>query len=147
MKNFFVLATSTKSGDESSRIAKSDSHGGKVIAEIFRAVWFNNIVKIFFGTGFTMNIAIIDEEKVDLETAEAYLKKYIRDNWAQYAADINVDIFLRPENFKRFFRRGLYQIVLVGFCTEDIAEFLHARDENVNVFHLIRNDDCEEDFL
>ena len=95
----------------------------------------------------TMNIAIVDEEKFERETAEVYLRKYIRENWAKHESKIYIETFSRARDFMGIFSRGMYQLVLVGFCTENLAKFLRARDNDVEIFYLPHEDDCEENFL
>ncbi len=40
-----------------------------------------------------MNIAIVDDEKIELETAETFLRLYIKKFWAKYESLINIETF------------------------------------------------------
>lgn len=94
-----------------------------------------------------MNIAIVDEEKFERETAEVYLRKYIRDNWSAHESEIHIETFPNAKDFMKFFGRGMYNLIIVGFGLEKIAKFIRARDRNAEIFFLPRDYDFEENFL
>lgn len=94
-----------------------------------------------------MNIALIDEEKFELETAEVYLRKYIRENWAAHKSEICIETFPNAKYFLKFFSRGMYDLIIVGFCTVEISKFLRAHDHNVKIFFLPHEEDYEENLL
>ena len=82
-----------------------------------------------------MNIAIVDDETIELAAAERYLKKYIHDNWADYEADIKIETFSRAKDFLKIFRPGNFQLVILDICMEEIdgiqtAQIIRARGDN-----------------
>lgn len=74
-----------------------------------------------------MNIAIVDDEKVELETAEAFLKFYIRKFYPEREAEIHIEIFRAADEFLQVFSADLYQLVVLGDGMEDVANFVRAR--------------------
>ncbi len=50
-----------------------------------------------------MNIAIVDDEKVDLEAAEFFLRCYSKKFWSEHEAEIHIENFHRAEDFLRVF--------------------------------------------
>lgn len=73
-----------------------------------------------------MNIAIVDEEKIELETAETFLRVYVKKFWGDHKSKINIEVFQRPEEFMQIFSVGLYQVVMLGPRMEEIANFIRA---------------------
>lgn len=94
-----------------------------------------------------MKIAIVDDEKAELLIAEAYLKKYIRENWADYEADIKIETFSCAKELLKIFRPGMYQLVILDICMEEIngmqaAQVIRARGDNeCNIVFLTSSDD------
>ena len=74
-----------------------------------------------------MNIAIVENEKVELETAEAFLKFYIRKFYPEYESEIGIEVFQRTEDFFQVFSADLYQLVVLGDGMEDVANFVRTR--------------------
>ena len=74
-----------------------------------------------------MNIAIVDDEKIELETAEVFLRHYIRKFYPERAAEIHIEIFRAADEFLQVFSAELYQLVVLGDGMEDVANFVRAR--------------------
>lgn len=88
-----------------------------------------------------MNIAIVDDEKIELETAETFLRFYIRKFFPERENGIHIEIFRRAEDFLQVFSAGWYHLVILGACMESVAEVIRARgDEEVQILFLKMND-------
>ena len=46
-----------------------------------------------------MNIAIVDDEKVELNAAESYIKEYLRENWSDIENDVRIQTFTCAKDF------------------------------------------------
>ncbi len=73
-----------------------------------------------------MNIAIVNDEKVELETAETFLRVYIKKFLPERKSEINIEIFQRTEDFFQIFSAGLYNFVIIGAHMEEVANFIRA---------------------
>ena len=91
-----------------------------------------------------MNIAIVDEEKIELETAEAFLRFYIRKFFPERENGIHIEIFQRAEDFLQVFSAGWYQLVILGARMENVAGFIRGRGDTKIIF-LKLNDDWWSD--
>ena len=80
-----------------------------------------------------MNIAIVDDEKVELETAEVFLRHYIKKFYPEREAEIHIEIFRAADEFLQVFSAELYQLVVLGARMEDVANFVRARGDNVPI--------------
>lgn len=74
-----------------------------------------------------MNIAIVNDEKVELETAEAFLRFYVRKFYPEREAEIYIEVFQRVEDFFQIFCADLYQLVVLGDGMENVANFVRTR--------------------
>ena len=93
-----------------------------------------------------MNIAIVDEEKIELETAEIFLRCYIKKFWSQYESSIHIEIFQSAEDFIQFFCAGLYHLVILGNHMEKTANFIRAcGDYDTKIIFLKNNDDFKNE--
>ena len=91
-----------------------------------------------------MNIAIIDKEKVNLETAEAFLRYYIKNFYSEHEAEISIEVFHCAKDFLQIFSPGLYHLVILGSDMEEVAEFIRANgDFTTKIIFLKLNDDYE----
>lgn len=94
-----------------------------------------------------MKIAIVDDERMELAAAETYLKKYIHDNWADYESEITIETFSCAKDLLKIFKPGMYQLVILDICMEEIngmqaAKIIRARgDDDINIVFLTGNDD------
>lgn len=94
-----------------------------------------------------MNIAIVDDEQIELYAAKTYLKKYIRDNWADFESTINIETFSCAKDLLMTYKPGMYQLVILDICMAEIngmqaAQIIRARGDNeVNIVFLTANDD------
>lgn len=92
-----------------------------------------------------MNIAVVDDEQIELEAAENYLKNYLRTNWAEL--DFNIQTFSSAEDFLQAFKPGLFQLVILDISMPEIsgmqvAQVIRARgDDDANIVFLTGNDD------
>ena len=84
-----------------------------------------------------MNIAIVDDEKISLETAEIFLRCYIK----KFRAEIHIETFYSARDFLTFFSPKIYRLVILGGHMKNIAELIRAYDVKI----LFLNDDSEED--
>ena len=86
-----------------------------------------------------MNIAIVDDEKVELETAETFLRCYIKKFLKDYESLIHIETFRAPDEF---FFPNFYQVVILGGHMKAFANSIAARvNRNAKIFLI--NDDCE----
>ena len=85
-----------------------------------------------------MNIAIVDDEKIELETAETFLRLYIKKFWAKYESLINIETFYNADDF---FCPKFYQIVILGGHMKDFADLIASNSNNDTKIFLI-SDDC-----
>lgn len=94
-----------------------------------------------------MKIAIVDDERQELDAAETYLKNYIRQNWADYESDINIETFSCAKDLLKIFKPGIYQLVILDIIMPEIngmqaAQIIRARGDNeVQIVFLTGNDD------
>lgn len=93
-----------------------------------------------------MNIAIVDDEKVELEAAASYIKEYLRENRPNLEADMNIQTFTCAKDFFDVFKPGLFQLVILDICMPEfdgmqIAQVIRARgDDDANIIFLTAND-------
>ena len=88
-----------------------------------------------------MNIAIVDEEKIELETAETFLRFYIRKFFPERQSQIHIEIFRRAEDFLQVFSAGWYHVIILGARMESIAQVIRGRgDGEVKIIFLQMND-------
>lgn len=91
-----------------------------------------------------MNIAIIDDEKIDLEIAETFLHFYIKKFWANYEPLIHIETFYTAKDFIQVFSAGLYQLVILGDSMRKLADFIRARgDYDVKIIFLKLSDNYD----
>ena len=92
-----------------------------------------------------MNIAVVDDEKIELEAAETYLKNFLQENWAEL--NFAIETFSSAEEFLKIFKPGLFQLVILDICMPEIdglkvAQVIRARgDDDANIVFLTGNDD------
>lgn len=100
-----------------------------------------------FREEFKMNIALVDDEKVELETAELYIRNFIKKNYPELYPEINILTFSSADEFFKIFTPGFFQLVILDIMMEKIdglqtAQIIRARgDEDVNIVFLTSNDD------
>ena len=94
-----------------------------------------------------MNIAIVDDEIMELQTAELYIRKFIQKNYPELSAEINISLFSSADDFFKAFMPGFFQLVILDIMMEKIdglqtAQIIRARgDEEANIVFLTSNDD------
>ena len=89
-----------------------------------------------------MNIAIIDDETVELEAFETVLRFCIKKFWAEYESLINIETFYSVNLFRNFFHPEFYQIVILGGNMKAFTNFI-AFNSNHDVKIFFINDCCE----
>lgn len=90
-----------------------------------------------------MNIAIVDDEKIELETAETFLRYYVKKFYPGFERDINIEVFQRVEEFLQIFNPGLYNVIILSAHMEGVANFIRAQgDCDTKIIFLKLNDDC-----
>ena len=90
-----------------------------------------------------MNIAIVDDEKVELETAEIFLRVYIKKFWANYESRIHIETFSTAHDFLYFFCPKFYHVIILGSRMKNIAKFIRLHGDNVKIIFI----NSREDFL
>lgn len=89
-----------------------------------------------------MNIAIVDEEKIELETAKTFLRFYIRKFFPERENGIYIEIFRRAGDFLQVFSAGWYHLIILGARMESVAEVIRGRgDCDTEIIFLKLNDD------
>ena len=92
-----------------------------------------------------MNIAIVDDEKAELDAAESYLKSYMRENWSEI--EVNIQIFSSAKEFLNVFKVGAFQLVMLDIIMPEInglqtAQIIRARgDDDANIVFLTSSED------
>ena len=93
-----------------------------------------------------MNIAIVDDEKFELEAAESYIKEYLHENRSELEAEVSIRTFTCAKDFFEVFRPGLFQLVILDICMPEfdgmqVAQVIRARgDDDANIVFLTAND-------
>ena len=94
-----------------------------------------------------MNIAIVDDEIMELKAAEFYLRNFIQKNYPELESKVNIQTFSSANELFKVFKPGLFQLVILDIMMEEInglqaAQIIRARgDEDVNIVFLTANDD------
>ena len=94
-----------------------------------------------------MKIAIVDDERDELIAAETYLRKYLRDNWAEDEPNIEIETFPCAKDLLKIFKPDMYQLIILDIRMPEIngmqaAQIIRARgDNNVNIVFLTSSDD------
>lgn len=91
-----------------------------------------------------MNIAIVDDDSIELHAAKKYLSDYLQNNWSQI--DFNIQIFSSAKDFFNIFSVGAFQLVILNISMPEIDGLQAARiirtrgDDDVNIVFLTNND-------
>ena len=91
-----------------------------------------------------MNIAIVDDDSIELHAAKKYLSDYLQNNWSQI--DFNIQIFSSTKDFFNIFSVGAFQLVILNISMPEIDGLQAARiirtrgDDDVNIVFLTNND-------
>ena len=94
-----------------------------------------------------MKIAIVDDERDELIAAETYLRKYLRDNWAEDEPNIEIETFPCAKDLLKIFKPDMYQLIILDIRMPEIngmqaAQIIRARGDNdVNIVFLTSSDD------
>ena len=92
-----------------------------------------------------MNIAIVDDEKIELDAAENYLRNYLTENWSEL--NFVIQTFSSANDFLKIFKPKLFQLVVLDIRMPEIdglqvAQIIRARgDDDANIVFLTASDD------
>ena len=78
-----------------------------------------------------MNIAIVDDERIELETTEIFLRVYIKKFWTDYESQIHIETFRCAGDFLTFFSPKIYRLVILGGNMRHIVKFICAHDVKI----------------
>ena len=93
-----------------------------------------------------MNIAIVDDEIMELRAAEFYIRKFIKKNYPELESEINIQTFSCANDFFNVFNPGLFQLIILDIMMPEIdglqtAQVIRARgDDDANIVFLTAND-------
>ena len=91
-----------------------------------------------------MNIAIVDDDKSELNAAVFYLRDFIQKNYPEL--EINVQTFSSAKDFFYAFKPGFFQLVILDIMMKEInglqiAQIIRARgDDDANIVFLTNNE-------
>lgn len=93
-----------------------------------------------------MNIAIVDDEPMDLMTAKAYLCRYVETHYPDAVKDMTIDGFDGGEAFLAAFRPGKYDLLLLDIRMDDmsgidLAGLIREQDREVGIVFLTGSED------
>ena len=92
-----------------------------------------------------MNIAIVDDEKIELAAAENYLRNYLQENWSELSFQIQP--FSSATDFLQIFKPKIFQLIILDIYMPaingmELAQIIRARgDDDANIVFLTGNDD------
>lgn len=92
-----------------------------------------------------MNIAIVDDDKFELNSAKNYLHDFIKENWSEM--DFNIQTFSCAKEFFEVFKPNLFQLIILDIYMDEIdglqtAQIIRARgDDDANIVFLTSSDD------
>ena len=91
-----------------------------------------------------MNIAIVDDDRIELFAAKNYLYDFITKNWSEI--NFTIQTFSSADDFLKVFKPGIFQLVILDIMMPEIdglqtAQIIRARgDDVVNIVFLTNND-------
>lgn len=88
-----------------------------------------------------MNIAIVDDEKIESETLEIFLRAYIKKFWSDCESKIHIEILHSAKEFLTYFNPTIYQLVVLGTRMQELARLIRAENSDVTIFFM---NDCGE---
>lgn len=94
-----------------------------------------------------MNIAIVDDEIMEIKAAERYISNFIGKNYPELESDVKLQIFSSADEFFSVFKPGLFQLVILDIMMPEIdglqtAQIIRARgDDDVDIVFLTSNDE------
>lgn len=86
-----------------------------------------------------MNIAIVEDQQVELETAETFLRSYIKKFQAKYESAVHIETFRTAKDFLTFFQPKFYQVVILGEHMKHILKFIGSYD--IKIFFIKPQED------
>ena len=93
-----------------------------------------------------MKIALVDDQTQDLRDAETFLKKYIAEKFSEVADSIELETFLRAEEFLNDFKPKSYSLLILDIFMKPIngiqvAEMIRKVDSDVAIIFLTNSED------
>ena len=93
-----------------------------------------------------LQIAIVDDEMIDLVTTEAYLRRHMEEHYPEEASSIRVDTFSRAEDIIAAFEPGMYDLLILDIYMEVIsgmqaAQVIRERDREVSIVFLTSSEE------
>lgn len=93
-----------------------------------------------------MKIALVDDQIADLKNAEAFLSKYIAQNFSEASKDIRIDSFANVENFLRAFEPGKYDLFILDIFMKplngiQVAQIIRNKDRDAFIIFLTSSED------
>ena len=88
-----------------------------------------------------MKIALVDDQIADLNQAEAFLKKYLAQNFAEVAESIQLDTFLNPQDFLNAFEPQKFDLIILDIFMKplngiQVAQVVRKRDKDAAIIFL-----------
>jgi len=71
-----------------------------------------------------MNIAIVDDDKIELETVEYFLRFYIKKFRADYENFIHIETFPNAREFLCYFNPKIYNVLILGSHLRGILKLI-----------------------
>lgn len=88
-----------------------------------------------------IHIAIVDDEMIDLVTAENFLRQFMKEFYPQEASEIRIDTYSRGEDIISAFEPGMYDLLVLDIYMEaisgmQVAEVIRGKDQDVSIIFL-----------
>ena len=93
-----------------------------------------------------MKIAIVDDQFADLNQAEAFLKNYLAQNFAEVADSIELDTFLNPQDLLNSFEPKKFDLFILDIFMKplngiQVAQVIRKRDKDTAIIFLTSSED------
>ena len=93
-----------------------------------------------------MNIAIIDDQASDLNSAQNFLNNYIEKFFPQVVPTLSIETFNDVEKFLRNFKKNQFELLILDIFMRPIngihaAQIIRSRDKSVSIMFLTNSED------
>ena len=93
-----------------------------------------------------MKISLVDDQFADLHQAEAFLKKYLAQNFSEVADSIQLDTFLNPQDFLNAFEPHKFDLIILDIFMKplngiQVAQIVRNQDRDVSIIFLTTSED------
>ncbi len=93
-----------------------------------------------------MKIAIVDDERLELERTEEYLRRLLAGHFPEIAKAYQIDLFAEPREFLEEFSKGAYSLAILDICMPkltgiDAARHIRSMDENAGLIFLTTSEE------